>query len=622
MQTGKETAQVHTVSLDSAERAFPDAQWKTGKRARFPWTGFTALMIVVFCAISSVIVLLISNGRRQEQWADKIGPNVLLSGFNGVSNICFGIAIGNGVAITWWRKALKGATIQDLHRSWAFSASIKDVVLYGKYFNFIALAALAAKLTIIDGILLQKAATTEVGPDPQRDVTLTLSVNSTMPFTGLFDTSGDTYYPEYPDWFAKVIDSWSHNSGVLPNDISDCQGVCLFQVNGTGFEIDCTSAETNVDYASLAYQASVDLLNQYDNATGTSYFDDTRTLYYDIFNITFMPIYGTTGVGNGYSTIEMRIQTTITNQTTATSCPSTLIEHVCTLRPAIVQYPVTIEVTPFTVDNNPQLIVSNMYLGYNTTSYGGVVYYQDWDTVPPYDKSIKQQSNVTFVRYEDVLENHDTETRDAKTVIGGIASALDQYLAGLAQISYNATAERFKVFRDRAAEGRYNVPAPADHGCNYTFEDPLNDIVNQINLLMFALSMNVWELDYPDFNSTIYMDHPAMQYSTSIHYKTNPHFMYGAIASIIVCILCVLPSYYGYWQLGREVTLGPFEIANAFRAPVLDHPAVANAGVKDLIREVGNRQVKYGEMIHHDAPGRLAIAEPESIRRVHPKLHG
>ncbi|KAI5193565.1 hypothetical protein AUEXF2481DRAFT_25207 [Aureobasidium subglaciale EXF-2481] len=134
--------------------------------------------------------------------------------------------------------------------------------------------------------------------------------------------------------------------------------------------------------------------------------------------------------------------------------------------------------------------------------------------------------------------------------------------------------------------------------------------------------MNPWGLRYDDFNTANTTKLTALEYSSSVHYMTNRGFMYGAIASIIVCIMCVLPSYYGYWQLGRVVTLGPFEIANAFHAPVLDHPAVANAGVKDLIREVGNRQVKYGEMIHHDAPGRLAVAEPESFRRVHPKLHG
>ncbi|KAI4733339.1 hypothetical protein E4T45_15151, partial [Aureobasidium sp. EXF-8846] len=158
MSTSKDTAHVNTVSFSSEERAFPDPRWNTGMLARFPWTGFAALSIIVLCAVGSVVVLLVSRGKTVEQWSDTIAPSILLSGFNGVANICFGVAIRNGVAITWWRKALKSATIQELHRSWTFSSSIKDIVLGGKYFSVIALAALAAKLTIIDGMLMQRAA--------------------------------------------------------------------------------------------------------------------------------------------------------------------------------------------------------------------------------------------------------------------------------------------------------------------------------------------------------------------------------------------------------------------------------------------------------------------------------
>jgi hypothetical protein len=72
--------------------------------------------------------------------------------------------LGNGVAIAWWRKMLKGsATIKDLHRSWSFSTSIKNIAFAGKYFNLIVLAALTTKLTIIDSTLMQKVFLNYVG---------------------------------------------------------------------------------------------------------------------------------------------------------------------------------------------------------------------------------------------------------------------------------------------------------------------------------------------------------------------------------------------------------------------------------------------------------------------------
>ncbi|KER00931.1 hypothetical protein AUEXF2481DRAFT_167689 [Aureobasidium subglaciale EXF-2481] len=168
-------------------------------------------MMVVFCAISSVIVLLVSDGHRQKHWADKIGPNVLLSGFNGVSNICFGIAIGNGVAMeSSQRRHYPGSPpLVGIWRQHRRRGAIRQIL------QFIALAALAAKLTIIDGILLQKAATTEVGPDRGHNTSIMAVFNSTMPFTGSFPKIGNTYTLDDADWFSSDLLSWANSNGIL-----------------------------------------------------------------------------------------------------------------------------------------------------------------------------------------------------------------------------------------------------------------------------------------------------------------------------------------------------------------------------------------------------------------------
>lgn len=54
-----------------------------------------------------------------------------------------------------------------------------------KYFNVIALAALTAKLTIIDGTLMQRATSTALMLDPPQTVSnVTGFVNQTFPITG------------------------------------------------------------------------------------------------------------------------------------------------------------------------------------------------------------------------------------------------------------------------------------------------------------------------------------------------------------------------------------------------------------------------------------------------------
>ncbi|KAK6007361.1 hypothetical protein QM012_004175 [Aureobasidium pullulans] len=625
MSTGKEVPEVNTTSLDNEEQVFPDPQWRTGLKARFPWNGAIALVTIILCANSSLIVLLVSDGKRQRHWAEKIGPSVLLSAFNGIANICFGVAIANGVAITWWRKALRGATIKELHRSWQFSSSIKDVVLYGRYFNFIALAALAAKLTIIDGILLQKAAGTDIWPDPAHNFTLDLYVNDTMPFTATFANrsgNGTTFI----DWFGSDVHYWSSSGGIYLPNYSYCNGTCVFDVHGTGFGIDCQSEEIAMDYGTAVSQES-NALSQSDNSSSLNV-----TAQRTLFDVNFQAIYGATGVDGDYSRIQMNL--TFTNATAtggdSASCPGRLTRHSCILRPAIVTYPVTIEDSQ---SSDSTIYVSNMYLGHNTTSYGGQVGYwsealQTYYTADEdmtqymngtfYNSKLQQLNDYSVVAYKDVLEDPTFFTGSTPTVLGGIVEALNRYLAGTSTMRY----DRGQFFVDQTgAAGMlpFNFNRNSSTGCDYQYRDPLDYTILQINSLMFVLAVDPWNVNNNN-NWTLTDNFKATQYGSSIHYVTDRRYMWAALATMLVCVLCVLPSYWGYWQLGRDVTLGPFEIANAFRAPVLDHPAVANAGVKDLIREVGQREVKYGAMVHNDASGRLAIAEPEAVRRVHPRI--
>nr|OQO05984.1 hypothetical protein B0A51_18122 [Rachicladosporium sp. CCFEE 5018] len=173
----RETAEQHEIDLEKktfttnvrpvsssddedSHEANVDAAWAPGFWIRFPWVGFGALLLILVCSMGSVLTLMLSRDRSETRWVKKLPPNVILNGLNNVQNLCFGLAIGNGIAIAWWRKTLRGATIHELHRSWAFSTSLKDIAFAAKYFNIIALAVLTAKLTMIDGMLMQKATTT------------------------------------------------------------------------------------------------------------------------------------------------------------------------------------------------------------------------------------------------------------------------------------------------------------------------------------------------------------------------------------------------------------------------------------------------------------------------------
>jgi hypothetical protein len=67
------------------------------------------------------------------------------------------------------------------------------------------------------------------------------------------------------------------------------------------------------------------------------------------------------------------------------------------------------------------------------------------------------------------------------------------------------------------------------------------------------------------------------------------------IAASIQCfaILFAALLYWGWWRLGRHVSLSPIEIAKAFDAPLLQD-VNTNARAKDLLHDVGDLRIRYG----------------------------
>lgn len=204
----------------------------------------------------------------------------------------------------------------------------------------------------------------------------------------------------------------------------------------------------------------------------------------------------------------------------------------------------------------------------------------------------------------------------------------------------------------------YMTYRPNNTICVMTIEDPTSYIIEQLNNVAFRASLyhasDLWRewkaQDYPAdpppdqnmteaqinaYNTAVdkWMIRPTKffdnqtatlpfisnlkgdQFSPTLQYNTTHGFMFGAIFTMFFCVLCVLPSYWGFWELGRKVTLGPMEIASAFQAPVLDHPTVSRTGgeVDILLKEVGERKVRYGEI---EGSGRLAVAEPAEVKKL------
>lgn len=404
------------------------------------------------------------------------------------------------------------------------------------------------------------------------------------------------------------------DAGYDTGNFIHCNGQCFPYIEAAGFEVDCNSTTVDINFgqAAQAYR---------DNLT-------TTVPVSDLFSVSFDTDYrdGKQQYSDGinYSRIVMRLYSVNAtddeaNDANTSSCPGIATQTTCYLRPAVVRY--ATQLVDYTESLSSGSASSDEQ--YRDPTYITLPTWEpiDYNYTGSYDPVVRQQTGYAVISYNDVFESHDKLTDGYESQLGGIKEALNNQLSGYANISWAADVGFISTQAGSALTQISQSPTNLT-GCGFEYLDTIDILVQQINSLMFSISIDAYsEFGYNISDPALltkYKD--AIEYPEHIHFVTQKPYMWGAFASMLCCVLCVLPTYYGYWQLGRNVTLGPFEIANAFRAPVLDHPQAANAVVNKLIKEVGDRRVKYGEMTTSGDVGRLAIAEPDAVRRVHPSI--
>jgi hypothetical protein len=97
-----------------------------------------------------------------------------------------------------------------------------------------------------------------------------------------------------------------------------------------------------------------------------------------------------------------------------------------------------------------------------------------------------------------------------------------------------------------------------------------------------------------------------------------PYMIAAALVSLLA-IPSVAWLYYGWWELGRNVSLDPLEIANAFDAPHME-TVDGNAEGRDVAKQVSLKRVRYGVVqdVGGTEKGELKIYYEECVRKPRP----
>ena len=110
-------------------------------------------------------------------------------------------------------------------------------------------------------------------------------------------------------------------------------------------------------------------------------------------------------------------------------------------------------------------------------------------------------------------------------------------------------------------------------GCP-SFRDPIEHVIQSLNTWMFESGAIAAKTHNASYLETL-MD-PGLHVNTTVNghvqgnhnvFHTNLYWYLGAATLEAICIALILPTYMGYWRLGRPMSFSPLEIAKVCPIP-------------------------------------------------------
>ncbi|KAK5173051.1 uncharacterized protein LTR77_003173 [Saxophila tyrrhenica] len=545
-----------------------------------PLVGLLALCVTSSCVFASFAVLLVSDGQPVSDWP--LSPAVSLAIITAAANSALALAYMEAVPISWWYSTTRGRSIRALERQWRVTRSIVSAVAYLRHLSVLNIACILVAIVVIDGPLLQKASTVVSGTTTS-DVTLYMHL-----------------LPELPSNFSGTV--WNHRitaslASQLPFqdlaaqrsmkfEVPQCSGSeekCTAKIQGPGvMKTDCTSRTWPITKEMIfSINATWGTWKQYDPS---SYIGPAMIL--PAFQVSIEPIYDTIS-GGARTTVGLAGWRDFEGQYVETSC---------TLLPAIVEYNVLLQ------SGNVQLL--------EDLEQGKVV--------------AKANNTRAINTTEEMAHVIQPNAFDPVTVGAGyLVSANATVMISTARGSKGfAPTWAFNVpsFNIEAAKHVVNFPGQAA-GTGMLFSDPTPDIIRTMNELMLrgAIYASKWRNQAPFIDSGVEINQivPAVKETRENLYKSDLRWFAGAAIFELLTALAVLPMFWGWWKIGQDLTLSPFQIALAFDAPLLRDVNSAS-GVWEIVQQLGRLKLKYGVdtnlryAAHGEdvayAPGRLGLA--------------
>lgn len=150
--------------------------------------------------------------------------------------------------------------------------------------------------------------------------------------------------------------------------------------------------------------------------------------------------------------------------------------------------------------------------------------------------------------------------------------------------------------------------------CQFEYSSP----TVQINDALNAVAFNAAQIAGMKGNAADLQTFPVLQTSPTIVYHSQYSFLAIGVVLMLLALVAVTFTLYGFWQIGHDTSLSPLETARALHAPILAD-GTNSSDLKGLVKEVGSKDVKYGVLAASGSHGgevyKLGIGHPHMLVR-------
>ncbi|EPE35662.1 hypothetical protein GLAREA_11362 [Glarea lozoyensis ATCC 20868] len=236
------------------------------------------------------------------------------------------------------------------------------------------------------------------------------------------------------------------------------------------------------------------------------------------------------------------------------NCMGVFVTNTCKIHVGLVGYPVVIEGTNMTFDTDRD----RLYLSQPMTFEGDLMSAAPGSNAGP---------------------------------LGALRWFGNSYFKANATIGFDAASNSYVAEPvGTMAQQYYNTNASTDEyiDCRFEWTDPTADIIQAFSHVLFRA------IYYGSSNDTR-QQFPATQLRPTLVYESN--FLYLEIGSalLFLAVLAVSSTLWGWWELGRHVSLSPLETGKALGLLHFPENSVVPPDADTLVGVVGETKVRYGE---------------------------